>query len=67
MIKVKIEKENNKKPEFIKETKLQVIPNKGDIIEIDDKLYVAESIKHSTDFVTITVFDKKKPRGLVSF
>ena len=57
-IKVKIEKQNGKEVEFVKETELQLLLKIIDILEIDNKKYKVTSIRQSTDCFVITVKDK---------
>lgn len=71
MIKVKIEKQNDKEVEFVKDTEFQLVPKKGDVLDIDSNLYVVKSIRQSPDYFTITVRDKShksfKNLDLLSF
>jgi len=71
MIKVKIEKQNDKEVEFVKEVEFQLVPQKGETIEIDGNLYVVKSIRQSPDFFIVTVRDKSHRGftnvGLLSF
>lgn len=58
MVKVKVEKQNDTEVEFVKEVEFQVMPKKGDNIEIENNQYVVKSIKQSPEFIIITVKDK---------
>lgn len=58
MIKVKLQKQNDKEIEFIKEIEFQVLPDKDTLITVDGNEYRIRSIKHVDSDIIMTVKDK---------